>query len=653
MSAEQTVDVEALRAGEGGARFDRLEVSTDGAELQVRFDVAWDGSWGHLGEARGGNWDALWVFFKYSFSGKQTLLLTDEIAAALDAGDVSRFVEMVDAQLRTRPESFDDSGPSRGEMVVMPPGHWLTGEASLRTRKRGSAWILAHRHAAEMPVQELEIVKVPGRDGGRPQLVMATPSGWKHARVKAAGAPPAGACVEDTEDRRGVFLRRSLENAGGPGRVAFRDVRLQCQLGSLDMGRFSGKVRLWPFALEMVHVPEGPFWLGDPAPGARGAPQNCFYDVLTPPDAPNRAYRVDSEDPIEVGTGTRRPETRRMLSYSNVDDAGGVGDRSGPIPAAFPKGFRAFYVMKRQVSQGEYAAFINTLQGGEPWSYGQLLRFSYEGQDSYRNTIHIANRSFARVATRPGRPHNHMCWGDALAFAAWAGLRPLTELEYEKACRGPLPPVSGELSWGTTNLLAALVIVGDEDGSELVTGNCNIGNGTVALSGGDGGMGPVRDDAFAARGRSGEGGLYGGVHVFVTGEVGELRHEAMTGEREDTGLSYYGIAGLTGNLWEQCVTAGNKEGREFSGKHGTGELDRGEAPSKALGWPSPTGKGPSWRGGSWFTSPGRGPVAARPYGSGAPGYYLRAHDAGFRAARTAPAVAKGDTPTPPAEPEKA
>jgi len=36
---------------------------------------------------------------------------------------------------------------------------------------------------------------------------------------------------------------------------------------------------------------------------------------------------------------------------------------------------------------------------------------------------------------------NLLSWWDGAKFAAWAGLRPMSELEYEKACRGPLKPV--------------------------------------------------------------------------------------------------------------------------------------------------------------------------------------------------------------------
>ena len=41
-------------------------------------------------------------------------------------------------------------------------------------------------------------------------------------------------------------------------------------------------------------------------------------------------------------------------------------------------------------------------------------------------------------------------WDDAIRYSAWVGLRPMTELEFEKACRGPLATVDGEFPWGDT-----------------------------------------------------------------------------------------------------------------------------------------------------------------------------------------------------------
>ena len=46
-------------------------------------------------------------------------------------------------------------------------------------------------------------------------------------------------------------------------------------------------------------------------------------------------------------------------------------------------------------------------------------------------------------------PCNFLSWMDLAAYLDWAALRPMTELEFEKICRGPNPPIAGEYVWGT------------------------------------------------------------------------------------------------------------------------------------------------------------------------------------------------------------
>jgi hypothetical protein len=46
-----------------------------------------------------------------------------------------------------------------------------------------------------------------------------------------------------------------------------------------------------------------------------------------------------------------------------------------------------------------------------------------------------------------------LSWADGAAFAAWAGLRPMTELECEKVVRGTREPIPGEVGpsyWGVS-----------------------------------------------------------------------------------------------------------------------------------------------------------------------------------------------------------
>jgi hypothetical protein len=45
---------------------------------------------------------------------------------------------------------------------------------------------------------------------------------------------------------------------------------------------------------------------------------------------------------------------------------------------------------------------------------------------------------------RAGSGMQRLAWADVAAWAAWCGLRPMTELELEKVVRGPREPIPGE-----------------------------------------------------------------------------------------------------------------------------------------------------------------------------------------------------------------
>ncbi|MCA9687834.1 MAG: SUMF1/EgtB/PvdO family nonheme iron enzyme, partial [Myxococcales bacterium] len=172
-----------------------------------------------------------------------------------------------------------------------------------------------------------------------------------------------------------------------------------------------------------------------------------------------------------------------------------TGDGEGPIPAEFPKGYAGFYAMRRQVTQGEYATFISSLSG-EAITY----RYPYDGEGNNRFTIHRAAGG-QRLATRPRRACNFLAWADGAAWACWAGLRPLSELEYEKACRGPLPALADEYAWGTTSLAVTSVLLGADEHREVASGNAQIDNSYRPLAGAVQGRGPVDDDSFVAAGQ--------------------------------------------------------------------------------------------------------------------------------------------------------
>lgn len=598
-------------------RFSNIDISRAERGLELRCDVSWRGSWRHPPAVAGGSWDAAWIFVKYCAP------------------------KLIQSMPLSSNSGLGGSAPPPVLDLLDQCGR---ADAKLHTHTDGHRWTIIHESAHEshgLP-QQPEIIKranevqVKQDAQGKPISVgLYKQHQWLHARVSpGAGPTPGGAVIETSDDRMGIFLYRSADNLGS-GLVTFPRLSLHLDIEASDPGMLT----LQLFGLEMVYIPQGPFALGDPRGPASDAPRGCFYDSGTSSDAQDRTYIVDSEDAIEIGPGDG---AGKQLSYTS---GGTIGDGQGPIPAAFPKGYRPFYIMKRQVTQADYAAFMGTLQAD-----AITARYPYGGQGGYRYTVFRAAGG-QRIATRASRACNWLSWVDAAAYAAWAGLRPMTELEYEKACRGPIPAVSGEYAWGNTNLAQAQVIVGIEDGTEAVSGNCNIGNSTYAFQGGDGGSGPVRDDAFATPGGPSSAAMYSpSFAAFDITPAGRII-AAPTNTRESTGSSFYGVYALSGNLWEFCVSTGRPEGRVFSGRHGTGALDEYGCPDlAALGWPTESSAGIGYRGGSWYTSTSKGRVADRSDAANIPDYVYRSHDSGFRGVRTAQAAHVQPALPPPAPP---
>lgn len=248
---------------------------------------------------------------------------------------------------------------------------------------------------------------------------------WQHVRVAPDGhTTPAGAQLVIPPDRAGVFV---IPRENFRGTVTWR---VELALDPNDDG--PGETRV--LGLEMVYIPSGPFTLGDLDPKA------VDFAAVYRSDArgePAGLLRIASEDAVTVGAQdgalfykTQHPEYE--------------GDRQGPIPREFPKGFHAFYAMKYELTQGHYAAFLNMLP-----TQSTFFRAIHGGRGyaAGRGTIRLEESGY--VAGTPDRPANWISWNDGLAFADWSGLRPMTELEFTKAARGPATPIAHEFPWGT------------------------------------------------------------------------------------------------------------------------------------------------------------------------------------------------------------
>lgn len=354
-------------------------------------------------------------------------------------------------------------------------------------------------------------------------------------------------------DKNGVFIRPVAY--GVHSSIASTNVALMIDYSSCGFAA-ADTVNVSLFGMEMVYVPEGAFYAGDQAVSTAS---------LAEGSADNDPWYISGNGPLSVSN----PESNgfRYVSNANVqEDATGS---SFTIPDTFPNGYGAFYVMKYEITEGQWVDFFNSLPSAARESR-DLTDNNHKNSDSVqkRNTISCSGSPLVCTTLRPYRPVSYLNWMDISAFLDWAALRPLTELEFEKASRGPVFSVQGEYPWGTTSIISASAILGsNEDGSETVTtSSANAHFGSALLGGGDASngaeytQGPLRSGIFAS----------------------------SESTRESAGASYYGILDLSGNLRERIVTIGNSTGRGFLGTHGDGYLTSlagFEGNANELDWP--------------------------------------------------------------------
>lgn len=417
---------------------------------------------------------------------------------------------------------------------------------------------------------------------------------WQHAWLNNTGHNnPAGSTISTglldpslpfnptTNPGMGVFIYR---DADGTGTFSKTGVQLRWNYGANGLND-NEIVDIRVYAIEHVYIPQGSFFAG-----SGGTETSAFYKYPTI----SNAYQITSEDAITVGTSTDN------LYYASSTYG---GDRLGPIPAAFPKGYNAFYCMKYEISQQGYIDFLNSLSTTQA-----SVRYYYS--TSFRYGISVTNGVYS--TTNPFVACNNLNWADLTAYFDWSGLRPITELEFEKACRGTLPPVPNEYAWGTTDVANSTYTLSNTgaNNENIVTNfSTTAGNASYNLTTPYNGSinGPVRVGIFA--GNSGN-----------TGRV-------------TAGATYYGVMEMSGNLLEHFITVGNSPGRGFTGKHGNGILDN-SGNANVTGWPGISSYGAGFRGGYWYYYAWYLQVSER---SGAAGTDANRYDSdGGRGGRTAP-----------------
>lgn len=431
---------------------------------------------------------------------------------------------------------------------------------------------------------------------------------WKHGNFSTTGNFPgisnAPLKIVVPPDTKGAFLYRS---GNGEGNIKSDSVCFTWNYGNDGFTNIDS-VELRFFATEMVYVPEGNFSIGDG--NGKDKSSNSFQNKY----AENNYVTISRNWSPLINTfvnNTYYGNDDVTVYKDGIRISGNDGidinnDKIADNPN-YPVGYKAFYSMKYEVTQGQYADFLNTLclkdsnynfyidtnvnkklnaklkvayQSLDPY-------FTYSPVEKYRHTIVFDSVNVKFTVSRPDRAIGNVYQDHVLAFSDWAGLRPMSELEFEKAARGPLPPYyrsyynnnnyynngdsttiswsGGEYAWGNdttvrriTNMNSNLkfTLSGIENGTEVFS-NYNIlrryynpitnnGMNQYAVEGGDGGSGPLRVGIFAND----------------------------TSSRISSGASYYGIMDMSKNVAEYVISLGSAGSRNFSSLvHGDGILN--------------------------------------------------------------------------------
>ncbi|MFC4261582.1 SUMF1/EgtB/PvdO family nonheme iron enzyme [Ferruginibacter yonginensis] len=333
---------------------------------------------------------------------------------------------------------------------------------------------------------------------------------WLHATLNATGqTAPAGSVLKPSNDSKGAWIYRATD---GIGDVTYNTAQLRWNYGA-DGVLDNENVEVQVYAVEMVYCPTGAFNLGNAS-----TETSKFRDGVV-----DTWFPITSEAAITCG-----------ISAGNLTASGSFLN-SGSIPAAYPKGYNAFWVMKYEFSEQQYVDFLNTLD---------------QTNATNKNNIGATGLVPNMVANSPEKAARGFSPLNLLAWLDWAAMRPMTEFEFEKACRGNNnTPSPLEYAWGNTTIAQVATPTAQNTATETwATGNASYSSSIV-----------IRCGALAT----------------------------ATSNRISSGATFYGAMEMSGNNAEPTVYAGNAQGRSYTGLHGDGVLTA-TAEANTPNWPSST-----------------------------------------------------------------
>jgi formylglycine-generating enzyme required for sulfatase activity len=258
---------------------------------------------------------------------------------------------------------------------------------------------------------------------------------WLHAYVTKNSTTVGGALeTKESNDERGFYVRFNTDSLGHvlPTQVSFE---------------VSNVIGLFPdfkvFAVEMVYVPKGSFYAGARVTGDEA---NLLEDQVLYQYAPSNSQNP-SYMPLQI---TSESEIKNGFLVSPYISSKGISQY-------FPKGYDAFYCMKHEVSNEQLIAYFNSIgtnrtrlemlgcSGNNPFKYNNITI----GQDTVDIIGTLTAEGYEFTCEAGYENHPAVMTPYTLAsYLNWAGLCLMTELQYVKACRGPLYPTENETAAG-------------------------------------------------------------------------------------------------------------------------------------------------------------------------------------------------------------
>jgi hypothetical protein len=246
---------------------------------------------------------------------------------------------------------------------------------------------------------------------------------WQHVQLNTTGfANGTGTAntIQVGSDKVGAFVYRS---AAGTGTFGSTTMQLQWNYGLSGLTSVTG-LEIRVFAVEMVYVPQGDFNI---------APTFAVHKANYYDNARGTIYAPANNSPVinsRLSPTLTYSDLTRTATVRIKGDAGIDSDNNGTVDiTTYPIGYNAFYCYKYEMTEQQYADFLNTLTAS------QITNLGVAG-----TSITLTNGQY--FTSTPNKACGKSTAIRFLAYADWSGVRPMSLLEFNKASYGPILPVA-------------------------------------------------------------------------------------------------------------------------------------------------------------------------------------------------------------------